>query len=366
MLAAFDQVPWELHDNSIILGCLSFFVALVMLYDLADPIARQVTDTTQTDGVYTVPQQIPQPQPLQPTQPQQQQNHTETTKPNSSNAVVQTIETNQTTEETVKPAEPAVEKVITQMHNTQSTGDMPADDIAKNGNYHRGDTIDFVQLQHAPQPEQPVFERVLLPEKKRPTFSKVADAHKTSVVQNVHEYGLPDTRRHDHVDSTMHYNQMPKYAVVQRQQASSHLDHPSSYTPYSTSMYKLSGNYEHNDYERPPTKLTTSQFDRLPPKHTIKATRSDELSRYHGAAPEHYQTQPMMVIRNYSQPISRTTAHNLSERRHHQSNDNMYRNNGTRNHGAHLTQMNSRKNCCSPDDEVDFRKFPTNPRTQIT
>lgn len=49
VLAAFDQVPWELHDNSIILGCLSFFVALIMLYDLSDPIARLVTDMTQTD-----------------------------------------------------------------------------------------------------------------------------------------------------------------------------------------------------------------------------------------------------------------------------------------------------------------------------
>lgn len=49
VLAAFDQVPWELHDNSIILGCLSFFVALIMLYDLSDPMARLVTDMTQTD-----------------------------------------------------------------------------------------------------------------------------------------------------------------------------------------------------------------------------------------------------------------------------------------------------------------------------
>lgn len=49
VLAAFDQVPWELHDNSIILGCLSFFVALIMMYDLSDPVARLVTDMTQTD-----------------------------------------------------------------------------------------------------------------------------------------------------------------------------------------------------------------------------------------------------------------------------------------------------------------------------
>lgn len=58
-MAAFDQVPWELHDNSIILGCLSFFVALIMLYDLSDPMARLVTDMTQTEhDIHNTPQAI--------------------------------------------------------------------------------------------------------------------------------------------------------------------------------------------------------------------------------------------------------------------------------------------------------------------
>ncbi|XP_031632508.1 putative cyclin-dependent serine/threonine-protein kinase DDB_G0272797/DDB_G0274007 isoform X2 [Contarinia nasturtii] len=404
VLAAFDQVPWELHDNSIILGCLSFFVALVMLYDLSDPMARHVTDTTQTDNEITMPQHQSQtPPPQQQQQPQKQQKIVTVSETVPSNTTIG-IQVKEPTPHHVIDEPPDAMKssklvketqVQVQTQTLQSAAPSMSDDIAKNGNYHRGDTIDFVQYQHLPQAEQPVFERVLMPEKKRPTFNKVADTHKTAIVQTVHpdEYvirGDPTTNhRRDHrTDSTMHYNQMPKYAAIQRQQTSAYpqyLDHQSSYSPppptrnHSTSMYKLSRDYDHNDYERPP------------PKHSnIKITRSEELSRYRDPAPEHYQHQhhhhqqqqqqqqrpqqqpaPMMVIRNYAQPMSMsnnrtinttvasTSAHNLDDRRHHHSNDNsVYHRNGTRKHvDAPITQMNSRKNgCCtqSTDDEVDF------------
>lgn len=374
VLAAFDQVPWELHDNSIILGCLSFFVALVMMYDLADPLARHVSGTTQTDNM---PQQQQQQE-----QPQHHQQSVQTTPETSqSNAVVQTHETTQTTtiEKTVQPTKPVIEKVENQPKSYQSTSvdpTTPVDDIAKNGNYHKGDAIDFVQMHHMPTAEQPVFERVLLPEKKRPTFNKVADPHNSAVVHTVHypeEYVVRDSphQRRDYLETTMPYNPMPKYAAVQRQQSaappppvSSHQyhDHSSSYAPAPTSppMYKLSRSYEQNDYERPPA------------KQTVRTPRSDAMRRYNDPAPEHYQNQPpMMVIRNYSQPIRTTTAQAqpqiIADRRHHQVNDDSgghraagshhhhHRNagNGIRKYGA---QMNNRKSTCC-DDEVDFRKL---------
>lgn len=387
VLAAFDQVPWELHDNSIILGCLSFFVALVMMYDLADPLARHVSGTTQTDNM---------PPPQQQEQPQHHQQSVQTTPETSqSNAVVQTHETTQTTtiEKTVQPTKPVIEIVENQTKSYQSTSvdpTTPVDDIAKNGNYHKGDAIDFVQMHHMPTAEQPVFERVLLPEKKRPTFNKVADPHNSAVVHTVHypeEYVIRESphQRRDYIETTMPYNPMPKYAAVQRQQSappppvSSHQyhDHSSSYAqpPTSSSMYKLSRSYEHNDYEHPPAKHTVPRSDvvRTPRSDAIRSPRSDAMRRYHDPAPEHYQNQPpMMFIRNYSQPMTtRTTTAQaqpqiLADRRHHQVNDDSgghragvnhhhHRNagNGNRKYGA---QMNNRKSTCC-DDEVDFRKL---------
>lgn len=407
VLAAFDQVPWELHDNSIILGCLSFFVALVMLYDLADPIARQVTDTTQTDTEYTVSQQQQQQQQpqqqqssQQPQQPQQQigaASDVAQVNPSTSNQTIQSnqsnhfnqfnlpassqpseMQRNDVTDKPIQVTEPVVEKVVTQTQSIQTAVDPTMlNDIAQNGYYHRGDTIDFVQYQHMPQPQQPVFERVLLPEKKRPTYNKVADPHKATIIQNVrtNEY-VP---RETHFDETMNYSQMPKYAAVQRQQhhqqpnyqhqqqqhqtTSSHPNYSTSYAPPSP-MYKLSRNYEHNDFERPPIKQTIiNDYGRSAPKPTIKTIyRSDELSRYHDTSIEH-QNQPMMVIRKYghSTPTTRpskSTSQSISELRHHHSNDSVYHRNGN-NNGTHITQINARKNGCrgpNTDDEVDFRK----------
>lgn len=49
VFAALDQVPHQLVDNSIILGCLSFLVAFLFLIDLADPLGRRRTENTQTN-----------------------------------------------------------------------------------------------------------------------------------------------------------------------------------------------------------------------------------------------------------------------------------------------------------------------------
>lgn len=49
MLASIDQVPDELIDNAIVLGCLSFFVAFVFLIDMSEKMGKRRTDATQTD-----------------------------------------------------------------------------------------------------------------------------------------------------------------------------------------------------------------------------------------------------------------------------------------------------------------------------
>jgi hypothetical protein len=50
VLASIDQVPDELIDNAIVLGCLSFFVAFVFLIDMSERMAKRRTDATQTDS----------------------------------------------------------------------------------------------------------------------------------------------------------------------------------------------------------------------------------------------------------------------------------------------------------------------------
>uniref|UniRef100_A0A182N246 Uncharacterized protein n=1 Tax=Anopheles dirus TaxID=7168 RepID=A0A182N246_9DIPT len=49
VFASIDQVHPDLHDNAIILGCLSFLVAILFVIDLADPLARMTAHMTQTD-----------------------------------------------------------------------------------------------------------------------------------------------------------------------------------------------------------------------------------------------------------------------------------------------------------------------------
>ncbi|XP_055627821.1 uncharacterized protein LOC129769519 [Toxorhynchites rutilus septentrionalis] len=50
VFASIDQVHPDLHDNAIILGCLSFLVAILFIFDLADPMARMTAHMTQTEG----------------------------------------------------------------------------------------------------------------------------------------------------------------------------------------------------------------------------------------------------------------------------------------------------------------------------
>lgn len=134
MFSAFDQIPDDLHDNAIILGCLSFFVAFMMLFDLADPMARHTTDTTQTDF------------------PSDTTHHQEI-------------------------------KVLNKDLNVPATADahIHSNEISaqelntNNGNYTRGDEVDFVQSKVLPTAQQPVFEKVLLPEKLRPHRKNVQD-----------------------------------------------------------------------------------------------------------------------------------------------------------------------------------------------
>lgn len=143
VFSAFDQVPSDLHDNAIVLGCLSFFVAFLMLIDLADPMARHTTDTTQTDPDIT-----------------------EQKEPNLNNNISQSTATEQS-------QVGAAQHLPNNEQNHRQNGS--SDSLPLNGQYHRSDTVDFVQSRSLPIAQKPVFEKMLLPEKQRPARQNIPD-----------------------------------------------------------------------------------------------------------------------------------------------------------------------------------------------
>lgn len=129
VFASIEQVPPDLHENAIILGSLSFFIALLFLIDLADPMARYTSNHTQTDHISNAQSST-----------QTQSQSTEFKQLNIPNLKVDT----------------------TPLPSPEHEG------VPPNGYYFSGDQVDIVQTRIAPSPQHPVFAKVLMPEKKRP------------------------------------------------------------------------------------------------------------------------------------------------------------------------------------------------------
>lgn len=129
-------------------------MALLILIDLADPMARHISDTTQTENTNNNSGIIATPNATSPLK-----------LPNGGIETKQIngIATLQPTETTIQVHD-AHEDSRSENHSPPQTNV----NIALNGNYHRSDEVDFVQTKILPRAEQPVFEKVLLPEKRRP------------------------------------------------------------------------------------------------------------------------------------------------------------------------------------------------------
>lgn len=145
VFSAFDQVPSDLHINAIVLGCLSFLVAFLMLIDLADPMARHTNDTTQTD--FPVPTGLPA----------QEIKEINTIGPHM----------------IAKPI-PTAANIQVHPNRSHRTSDVVN---PTNGQYVRGDEVDFVQAHMTPSAQEPIFEKLLLPEKQRPHRQNIPDPH---------------------------------------------------------------------------------------------------------------------------------------------------------------------------------------------
>lgn len=112
-----------------------------MLLDLADPMARHISDMTQTD--------FPQnggPAPL-------------------------------AKELTRDPVVPATTRTVTNVHDQPDNSRRLSSgiDTGGDGQYFRGDRVEFFQTQTLPTQQQPVFEKMLLPEKQRSKKQNIPD-----------------------------------------------------------------------------------------------------------------------------------------------------------------------------------------------
>lgn len=316
MLAAFDQVPPDLHDNSLILGLLSCLVGSMMVLDLADPMARHVSDTTQTETRYLTPsseQQTPIPIPSNETiSANPTTNHESTAIVNSPEGAVSScspasqnmnLHVNIPQSHTLRNDESAQTMMDTQHRHAAPLSSPEVVDIAKNGNYHRSDSIDFVHTRKMPTIEQPVFERILMPEKKRPTFQIISEPSNL-IGQNVHMMSAQN-------DEQTYYN---RHRILEDQ------THHQRSTPYNQPHHIDRQRHVHKPYHNHGYDDYNEQSDNPPPRYVLKSSVQPANTRYRDNGGT--IAEPMVVIRNYSQPMhiaAATMNHESSNHSYHET-----------------------------------------------
>lgn len=276
-------MPRDLHDNAIVLGCLSFFVSLLILIDLADPMARHTSDTTQTENIIsnngnitttnaTAPLKIP-------------------------NGGIENKQINR-----IPVQQPTETETSIQVHNihddsrSENHSPPPSNvNIALNGNYHRSDEVDFVQTKILPKAEQPVFEKVLLPEKRRPDKQNIPNPREnTSQTEFVTER-IVDRRQTVHDPRQTAYDQrQTAYDPIQ----SGYDQRQTVYDPRSTTYDQ--NNFGHQDkYLNINSRYEPHQNYGYVRDNNVHAKRKVQLNQHHFAN-ERYDNRPLMVIRDYS------------------------------------------------------------------
>ncbi|XP_037032680.1 uncharacterized protein LOC119071750 [Bradysia coprophila] len=350
VFASFDQVPQDLHDNVIVLGCLSFLVSLLILIDLADPIARHTSDTTQTENVThnghiagstaVSPLRLAnggvENKPINRTTAPQQTD-TETT------IQVHDVHEDSRSENHSPPQTNMNNIAVNGTYHRSAAVDGPpqahVNNIALNGTYHRSDEVDFVQTKILPRAEQPVFEKVLLPEKRRPQKQNIPDprentSHMEFVTERIvdprHTY---DQRQTDYDQRQTAYDQRPT-AYDQRPTA-----YDKKQTAYDHTSYHQN-NFSHRDQHNMDNRYQHHQNYGYVREnmHTPKSVQSS-LGHQH----DRYGNRPLMVVRDYSNARA-----NMSYDQRIKSSS--YRRNKNYNHSV-SSKSHCRSHCSSDDDE---------------
>lgn len=225
-------------------------MALLILIDLADPMARHTSDTTQTEN-------------------NNNNNNENIVTPNAAsplkipNGGIEVKQVNRLP--TQQPAETFIQVHNVHEDSRSENHSPPQSNIPLNGNYHRSDEVDFVQTKILPTPEQPVFEKVLLPEKRRPE-----------------KHNIPNPR-----ENTSQTEFVTERIRDQRQTAS-----------YDQNNFSHQDQYHNLDIRHHPHQ----NYGYV--KDNMVATRKLPVNHHH--IPHHhipqqrYDHRPLMVIRDYS------------------------------------------------------------------
>ncbi len=326
VFAAFDQVPSDLHDNAIILGCLSFFVALLILIDLADPMARHTSDTTQTENILQNNGHIANPTNPTATSPLKIPNG------GIENKQINRITTPQQTDTSIQVHD-AQEDSRSENHSPpQSNGN-----IALNGTYHRSDEVDFVQTKILPRAEQPVFEKVLLPEKRRPEKQNIPNPREnTSQTEFVREQMIDPSQMHEQRQSAYDQKQTA-YDQRHNYHDHKHTPHDQRQSSYDQNNFSHQDQYHNNmDYRYQPHQNYGYVRDNV---HTPRKLSSNQQQMPY----DRYGNKPLMVIRDYSNSRA-----NMSYEQRIKSAS--YRRNNNFNHSV-SSRSHCKSHCSSDDDE---------------
>lgn len=339
VFAAFDQVPDDLHDNVIILGCLSFLVSLLILIDLADPIARHTSDTTQTENIVqnghiagstaTSPLRLPnggtEHKPInRPIPPQQ-------TEPDTT-IQVHDVHEDSRSENHSPPQTNSNNIALDGAYHRSDAVDIPPDippqsnvnNIPLNGTYHRSDEVDFVQTKILPRAEQPVFEKVLLPEKRRPQKQNIPNPREnTSQMEFVAARVATD----------------PGQNYDQRQ-----ISNDQHQTAYDNASY-----HQNNFSHRGNSSMSSNIDNRYHHHQNYGYVRDGMHTPKHSSISQHhmpydrYGNKPLMVVRDYSNSRA-----NMSYDQ--RINGSSYRRNKSYNHSV-SSKSHCRSHCSSDDEE---------------
>lgn len=195
--------------------------------------------------------------------------------------------------------------------------------IGMNGNYHRTDEVDFVQTKVLPKAEQPVFEKVLLPEKRRPERQNIPNPREnTSHTEFVTQQTIDPREMYEH-RRTAHDQKQTAYDRRHASHEQNDFNHHDQYHNYDT-RYQPHQNF---GYVR----------DHM---HTPRKSPSNPQQMPY----DRYGNKPLMVVRDYSNARANMSyEQRITSANYRRSNSNNFNN-----------SVSSRSRCkshCSSDDD---------------
>lgn len=331
-----------------------------MLFDLSDPMARYVTDTTQTDSHYAASGE------QQSTSDQIQNTSISAQDESPSQPNGKRIAQDEPSRSAASAnGKTALSDAPSPL--SQSSSNAEVVDFAKSGHYHRSNSIDLVQTDSLPRAEQPIVERVVRAGRQhQPDAASGRSSTSKSPPRAVHAGN--HSRHHDYYAQHQHHHASSQpqpiniNSVQYKPMASASKQHQGGPdAPFGGHRNFVCEEYDENSYNPPP-------------RYVYKSPVVASASRYR-EADAIAAAQPMMVIRNYgAQPLHmKPTQRNGASRTndahyaHQTINDNhsnaqprttaaasKY---GVQGRGAKSSARCGQRGDSDDDEEVDFRKM---------